>query len=96
VFLRFFENDSIQKPSFVIIEFDHHEILLSSSPMVPPDQGDVGHKSPIAVFLEGMRKVVIVLQWFYVAVIKPSHCVAISCEYRSAGHVQTEAAVLYG
>jgi hypothetical protein len=96
VFLRFFENDRIQQPSFVIIEFDHHEILLSSSPMVPPDHGDVGHKSPTAVFLEGMRKVVIVLQWFYVAVIKPSHCVAICDEHRGAGHVQAETAVLYG
>src|SRR5215469_6775571 len=96
VFPRFFENDRVQQPSFVIIEFDHREILLALSPVVPPDQGDVGHKSPIAVFLEGMRNVVIILQWLYVGVIKPSHCVAMSGEYRSAGHVQTETAVLYG
>ena len=48
------------------------------------------------MFLEGLRNVVIILQWLDVALIEPSHCVAISSEYHSAGHVQTETAVLYG
>ena len=50
VFPRFFENDRVQPPSFVIIEFDHREIRLVLSPVVPPDQGDVVHKSRLQYF----------------------------------------------
>jgi len=90
--LSFFENNRIQQPGFVIIEFDHHEILPSSSRMLRSDQA----QESISVFLEGMRKIAIILQWLYVAIIKPGHCKAICSGRRRAGHVQTETAVLDG
>jgi len=45
--LSFFENNRIQQPGFVIIEFDHHEILPSSSRMLRSDQA----QESISVFL---------------------------------------------
>ena len=60
---------------------------------MPPEQRDAGPESPIAYFLKCLRNVLI-LPWPAEAVVKPSHCMAISGNYRSAGHVETETAVL--
>ena len=54
-----------------------------------------GIKNPIAVLLQSLRDVFI-LPWPKGAVIKPIHCMAISGNYRNAGDVETETAVLDG
>ena len=59
------------------------------------EQPGAGHKSPIAVRLDGLRDVFL-FPWPGEDVIKPDHCVAISGNHRSTGDVETQTAVLDG